>query len=104
MGLWSSSHRSCQRRGPLDNSKLEAIAQEINAELVENSCLGFCFKGHRAVKCGYFFLDDMDPDSMKDFEIMDQPSPALLGQPEFPAAAYHPFSLTSLGSFQCSCL
>ncbi|KAF1622570.1 UNVERIFIED_CONTAM: Ataxin-7-like protein 3B, partial [Eudyptes pachyrhynchus] len=51
----------------LDNSKLEAIAQEIYADLVEDSCLGFCFEVHRAVKCGYFFLDDTDPDSMKDF-------------------------------------
>lgn len=34
---------------------------------MEDSCLGFCFEVHRAVKCGYFFLDDTDPDSMKDF-------------------------------------
>lgn len=45
----------------------QAIAQEIYADLVEDSCLGFCFEVHRAVKCGYFFLDDTDPDSMKDF-------------------------------------
>lgn len=30
------------------------------------------------------------------------PSPALLGQPEFPAAACHPFTLTSFGSSQRS--
>lgn len=30
------------------------------------------------------------------------PCPALLGQPEFPAAACHPFTLTSFGSSQCS--
>ncbi|KFO62829.1 Ataxin-7-like 3 [Corvus brachyrhynchos] len=51
----------------LDNSKLEAIAHEIYTELVEDACLGLCFEVHRAVKCGYFFLDDTDPDSMKDF-------------------------------------
>lgn len=45
----------------------QAIAQEIYADLVEDSCLGFCFEVHRAVKCGYFFLDDTDPESMKDF-------------------------------------
>uniref|UniRef100_A0A8C3K086 Ataxin 7 like 3 n=1 Tax=Calidris pygmaea TaxID=425635 RepID=A0A8C3K086_9CHAR len=51
----------------LDNSKLEAIAHEIYTDLVEDACLGLCFEVHRAVKCGYFFLDDTDPDSMKDF-------------------------------------
>uniref|UniRef100_A0A8D2NJQ9 AT7L3 protein n=1 Tax=Zonotrichia albicollis TaxID=44394 RepID=A0A8D2NJQ9_ZONAL len=60
----------------LDNSKLEAIAHEIYTELVEDACLGLCFEVHRAVKCGYFFLDDTDPDSMKDF---GEP-------PEFPRA------------------
>lgn len=51
---------------------VQAIAQEIYADLVEDSCLGFCFEVHRAVKCGYFFLDDTDPDSMKDFgELQD---------------------------------
>ncbi|KAH0520153.1 Ataxin-7-like protein 3 [Microtus ochrogaster] len=64
----------------LDNSKLEAIAQEICADLVEYSCLGFCFEVLRAVKCGYFFLDDTDPDSMKDFEIVDQPGLDIFGQ------------------------
>ncbi|XP_052514407.1 ataxin-7-like protein 3 isoform X1 [Budorcas taxicolor] len=64
----------------LDNSKLEAIAQEIYADLVEDSCLGFCFEVHRAVKCGYFFLDDTDPESMKDFEIVDQPGLDIFGQ------------------------
>uniref|UniRef100_A0A8C3CEL2 Ataxin 7 like 3 n=1 Tax=Cairina moschata TaxID=8855 RepID=A0A8C3CEL2_CAIMO len=51
----------------LENSKLEAVAHEIYAELVEDACLGLCFEVHRAVKCGYFFLDDTDPDSTKDF-------------------------------------
>uniref|UniRef100_A0A2K5CQX8 SCA7 domain-containing protein n=1 Tax=Aotus nancymaae TaxID=37293 RepID=A0A2K5CQX8_AOTNA len=64
----------------LDNSKLEAIAQEIDVGLIEGSCLGFCFEVHRAVKCGYFFLDDTDPDSMKDFEIVDQPELDIFGQ------------------------
>lgn len=45
----------------------QAIAHEIYTELVEDACLGLCFEVHRAVKCGYFFLDDTDPDSMKDF-------------------------------------
>ncbi|NXX58688.1 AT7L3 protein, partial [Scopus umbretta] len=31
-------------------------------------------------KCGYFFLDDTDPDSMKDFEIVDQPGVDIFGQ------------------------
>ncbi|XP_006895729.1 PREDICTED: ataxin-7-like protein 3-like [Elephantulus edwardii] len=64
----------------LDNSKLEAIAQEIYTDLIEDSCLGFCFEVHRAVKCGYFFLDDTDPESMKDFEIVDQPGLDIFGQ------------------------
>ncbi|NXL22021.1 AT7L3 protein, partial [Setophaga kirtlandii] len=46
----------------------------------EDACLGLCFEVHRAVKCGYFFLDDTDPDSMKDFEIVDQPGVDIFGQ------------------------
>ncbi|NWR58531.1 AT7L3 protein, partial [Bucorvus abyssinicus] len=49
-------------------------------ELVDDACLGLCFEVHRAVKCGYFFLDDTDPDSMKDFEIVDQPGVDIFGQ------------------------
>ncbi|NWU88680.1 AT7L3 protein, partial [Upupa epops] len=64
----------------LDNSKLEAIVHEIYTELVEDACLGLCFEVHRAVKCGYFFLDDTDPDSTKDFEIVDQPGVDIFGQ------------------------
>ncbi|NWU12309.1 AT7L3 protein, partial [Cephalopterus ornatus] len=56
------------------------IAHEIYTELVEDACLGLCFEVHRAVKCGYFFLDDTDPDSMKDFEIVDQPGVDIFGQ------------------------
>uniref|UniRef100_A0A669DMV2 Ataxin 7 like 3 n=1 Tax=Oreochromis niloticus TaxID=8128 RepID=A0A669DMV2_ORENI len=51
----------------LDNSKLEALAQDILSDLVEDACLGLCFEVHRAVKQGYFFLDDTDQESMRDF-------------------------------------
>ena len=62
--IHSSPHPHC----PLPpHFVLQAIAHEIYAELVEDACLGLCFEVHRAVKCGYFFLDDTDPDSMKDF-------------------------------------
>ncbi|XP_009951344.1 PREDICTED: ataxin-7-like protein 3, partial [Leptosomus discolor] len=44
-----------------------AIAQDIYTDLVDDASLGLCFEVHRAVKCGYFFLDDTDPDSTKDF-------------------------------------
>uniref|UniRef100_G1KTL6 Ataxin-7-like protein 3 n=1 Tax=Anolis carolinensis TaxID=28377 RepID=G1KTL6_ANOCA len=64
----------------LDNSKLEAVAHDIYTDLIEDACLGLCFEVHRAVKCGYFFLDDTDPDSMKDFEIVDQPGLDIFGQ------------------------
>ncbi|KAM6450412.1 ataxin-7-like protein 3 isoform 1-T2 [Liasis olivaceus] len=64
----------------LDNSKLEALAHDIYTDLIEDTCLGLCFEVHRAVKCGYFFLDDTDPDSMKDFEIVDQPGLDIFGQ------------------------
>lgn len=40
---------------------------------MEDACLGLCFEVHRAVKCGYFFLDDTDPDSMKDFGEPPEP-------------------------------
>ncbi|XP_051028803.1 ataxin-7-like protein 3B [Acomys russatus] len=53
----------------LDTSKLEAIAQEIYVDLIEDSCLGFCFEVHRAVKCGYFYLEFADTGSVKDFGV-----------------------------------
>ncbi|XP_046894578.1 ataxin-7-like protein 3 isoform X2 [Hypomesus transpacificus] len=64
----------------LDNTKLEALAQDIYSELVEDTCLGLCFEVHRAVKQGYFFLDETDQESMKDFEIVDQPGVDIFGQ------------------------
>uniref|UniRef100_A0A8C7XH34 Ataxin-7-like protein 3 n=1 Tax=Oryzias sinensis TaxID=183150 RepID=A0A8C7XH34_9TELE len=64
----------------LDNSKLEGLAQDILSELVEDACLGLCFEVHRAVKQGYFFLDDTDQESMRDFEIVDQPGLDVFGQ------------------------
>ncbi|XP_073539374.1 ataxin-7-like protein 3 isoform X4 [Phyllobates terribilis] len=64
----------------LDNSKLEALAHDIYTDLVEDACLGLSFEVHRAVKCGYFLLDETDPESMKDFEIIDQPGVDIFGQ------------------------
>jgi hypothetical protein len=48
-------------------SLLSSLAQDIYSDLVEDACLGLCFEVHRAVKQGYFFLDDTDQESMKDF-------------------------------------
>lgn len=45
----------------------QALAQDILSDLVEDACLGLCFEVHRAVKQGYFFLDDTDQESMRDF-------------------------------------
>ncbi|KAK9395801.1 ataxin-7-like 3 [Crotalus adamanteus] len=59
---------------------LQALAHDIYTDLIEDTCLGFCFEVHRAVKCGYFFLDDTDPDSMKEFETVDQPGLDIFGQ------------------------
>ncbi|XP_005606542.1 ataxin-7-like protein 3B [Equus asinus] len=53
----------------LDTNKLEAIAQEIYVDLIEDSCLGFCFEVHRAVKCGYFYLEFAETGNVKDFGI-----------------------------------
>ncbi|KAG9337615.1 hypothetical protein JZ751_028493 [Albula glossodonta] len=64
----------------LDNTKLEAFAQDIFSDLVEDACLGLCFEVHRAVKQGYFLLDETDQESMKDFEIVDQPGVDIFGQ------------------------
>ncbi|XP_035254696.1 ataxin-7-like protein 3 isoform X1 [Anguilla anguilla] len=64
----------------LDNTKLEALAHDIYSDLVEDACLGLCFEVHRAVKQGYFFLDDTDQESMKDFEIVDEPGVDIFGQ------------------------
>lgn len=43
------------------------MAHDIYSELVEDACLGLCFEVHRAVKQGYFFLDETDQESMKEF-------------------------------------
>ncbi|XP_008049765.1 putative ataxin-7-like protein 3B [Carlito syrichta] len=53
----------------LDTNKLEAIAEEIYVDLIEDSCLGFCFEVPRAVKCGYFYLEFAETGSGKDFGI-----------------------------------
>lgn len=45
----------------------QGLAQDILSDLVEDACLGLCFEVHRAVKQGYFFLDDTDQESMRDF-------------------------------------
>eukprot|EP00064_Thunnus_orientalis_P007085 superscaffoldBa00000767_g7104 len=65
--------------GP-DNTRLEALVHDIYSELVEDACLGLCFEVHRAVKQGYFFLDETDQESMKEFEIVDQPGVDIFGQ------------------------
>uniref|UniRef100_UPI0037E80E62 ataxin-7-like protein 3 isoform X1 n=1 Tax=Semicossyphus pulcher TaxID=241346 RepID=UPI0037E80E62 len=65
--------------GP-DNTKLEALVHDIYNELVDDACLGLCFEVHRAVKQGYFFLDETDQESMKEFEIVDQPGVDIFGQ------------------------
>ncbi|XP_071768674.1 ataxin-7-like protein 3 isoform X2 [Centroberyx gerrardi] len=65
--------------GP-DNTKLEALVHDIYSDLVEDACLGLCFEVHRAVKQGYFFLDETDQESMKEFEIVDQPGVDIFGQ------------------------
>ncbi|KAI3364838.1 hypothetical protein L3Q82_001025 [Scortum barcoo] len=58
----------------------QGLAQDILSDLVEDACLGLCFEVHRAVKQGYFFLDDTDQESMRDFEIVDQPGLDVFGQ------------------------
>lgn len=55
--------------GNLDTSKLEAMAQEICVDLIEDSCLGFCFEVHRAVKCGYFYQEFADTGGVKGFGV-----------------------------------
>ncbi|XP_056870835.1 ataxin-7-like protein 3 isoform X2 [Takifugu flavidus] len=65
--------------GP-DNTKLEALVHDIYSELVDDACLGLCFEVHRAVKQGYFYLDETDQESMKEFEIVDQPGVDIFGQ------------------------
>ncbi|XP_056143648.1 ataxin-7-like protein 3 isoform X2 [Lampris incognitus] len=65
--------------GP-DKTKLEALVHDIYSDLVEDACLGLCFEVHRAVKQGYFFLDETDQESMKEFEIVDQPGVDIFGQ------------------------
>ncbi|XP_062894887.1 ataxin-7-like protein 3 [Mobula hypostoma] len=66
--------------GAVTETFVEQGIHEIYSDLIDDACLGFCFEVHRAVKFGYFFLDETDPDSMKDFEIVDQPGVDIFGQ------------------------
>uniref|UniRef100_A0A8C4RBV0 Ataxin-7-like protein 3 n=1 Tax=Eptatretus burgeri TaxID=7764 RepID=A0A8C4RBV0_EPTBU len=56
------------------------LTQDIFAELIDDVCLGLCFEVHRSAKCGFFFLDDMDAESMQEFEIVDKAGVDIFGQ------------------------
>ncbi|KAK0137789.1 Ataxin-7-like protein 3 [Merluccius polli] len=82
----------------LNETKLEALVDEIYCDLVEDACLGLSFEVHRAVKQGHFFLDDTDQESHEGvrhvavghtyayfphvclLEIVDQPGVDVFGQ------------------------
>uniref|UniRef100_A0A3B5AX38 Ataxin-7-like protein 3 n=1 Tax=Stegastes partitus TaxID=144197 RepID=A0A3B5AX38_9TELE len=72
--------RSHMLSGLINTRRLRRCTQDILSDLVEDACLGLCFEVHRAVKQGYFFLDDTDQESMRDFEIVDQPGLDVFGQ------------------------
>uniref|UniRef100_UPI00358FE1E4 ataxin-7-like protein 3 isoform X2 n=1 Tax=Myxine glutinosa TaxID=7769 RepID=UPI00358FE1E4 len=59
---------------------MEGLAQDIFAELIDDVCLGLCFEVHRSAKCGFFFLDDVDAESMQEFEIVDKAGVDIFGQ------------------------
>ncbi|XP_061413395.1 ataxin-7-like protein 3 isoform X2 [Lethenteron reissneri] len=59
---------------------MEAIVQEVYGDLVEDVCLGLCLEAHRSVKCGFFFIDEMDPEGMQEFEIVDKAGVDVFGQ------------------------
>ncbi|XP_012368512.1 ataxin-7-like protein 3B [Octodon degus] len=73
----------------LDTNKQEAIAQDIYVDLMEDSCLGFCFEVHQAVKRSYFYLKFTETGSVKDFacqpvedkKVCHLPLCLLLGEP-----------------------
>ncbi|KAK2094590.1 Ataxin-7-like protein 3B [Saguinus oedipus] len=65
----------------LGTNKLEAIAQELYVELIEDSCLVFYFEVHRAVKCGYSYLEFAEAGSMEHFGIQPAEDKGACGIP-----------------------
>ncbi|ELU14037.1 hypothetical protein CAPTEDRAFT_154471 [Capitella teleta] len=49
-------------------------------ELIDEVSLGLCFEVHRSAKIGLLFLDDTDPDSQKDYQIIDEQGVDVFGQ------------------------
>ncbi|XP_077997086.1 ataxin-7-like protein 3 isoform X2 [Glandiceps talaboti] len=62
------------------SGEIQAIAAEVFTELVDDISLGLCFEFHRSCKTGSFFLDDVDPETMKQYEIVDKLGLDVFGQ------------------------
>ncbi|XP_070545831.1 ataxin-7-like protein 3 [Ptychodera flava] len=63
-----------------DNAEREDMAADLFTDLIDEVTLGLCFEFHRSCKTGAFFLDDVDPDTMKQYEIVDKLGLDVFGQ------------------------
>ncbi|XP_071943523.1 ataxin-7-like protein 3 [Antedon mediterranea] len=55
--------------------------EDVFNEVLDEVTLGLCFEIHRSCKIGTFFLDEVDEDSQKDYEIVQQEGLDVFGNP-----------------------
>ncbi|XP_078581546.1 ataxin-7-like protein 3 [Branchiostoma floridae x Branchiostoma japonicum] len=75
-----------------EDCQLVNYAPDVLSELVDDVVLGLCFDVHRSCKMGTFFVDDVDPAELKEFEIVDQVGLDIFGQP-----------VSSKKQYECEC-
>ncbi|CAH1241904.1 ATXN7L3 [Branchiostoma lanceolatum] len=75
-----------------EDCQLVNYAPDVLTELVDDVILGLCFDVHRSCKMGTFFVDDVDPAELKEFEIVDQVGLDIFGQP-----------VSSKKQYECEC-
>ncbi|XP_078661433.1 ataxin-7-like protein 3 [Branchiostoma floridae x Branchiostoma belcheri] len=75
-----------------EDCQLVNYAPDVLSELVDDVILGLCFDVHRSCKMGTFFVDDVDPAELKEFEIVDQVGLDIFGQP-----------VSSKKQYECEC-
>ncbi|XP_033099570.1 ataxin-7-like protein 3 [Anneissia japonica] len=55
--------------------------EDVFNELLDEVTLGLCFEIHRSCKIGTFFLEDVDEDSQKEYEIVHKDGLDVFGNP-----------------------
>lgn len=58
----------------------ENVLDEYMMELIDEVTCGLCFEIHRSCKKGFFFLDESDAESLKQFQIVNKKGLDVFGQ------------------------